>query len=574
MTRNSLLLILSLFWFVESTAQQTISKNIDFVVSQNGMDILGSVDVSIQLVFNGNPYFKAKYSNLIIESIDYKYTRYSENIILNGNGDVLALPYRASNGSSPIKIQFPIRLATESPYGDKGCSVDQTSMKYTLTEDIYGVADWYSDSRVDEYYKAYNGSVRSDDELWKCSEIDDWRLYVKELGSSLVYDLKRQLDMAIDFEQAREEKEKLEEEKREEEERLKKERDAAEGKQAANKSASEDDSSEDQSKEEQKEIKEEQKEEVAETEKENPLQDLFYSYKVKGDFAMQAKNYSEAIRNYNQAKVYARGTFQLNAINESIALAQRKAQEAMVVQGATAAASALGEAEVRDGRYKGEVSFTAGGNTASINASSRRYSPEDESRVDFAFSGRGAISYIAYLGKASLEVGGSYNGQISMGYAVGADIIESKFQSIPLRLGIGYNGRFTVFYVREYSNFNYEYNAYGAGRSSVIGTREFFSSDGVGLSFGNYGDNYTTWRLSASLTNFWQEKVADVTNASSSSFFSGVDELVATTNIRLDLRQNKLTMGLFYSNHYWQDERNRTISPTRIGMHLGVGLPY
>lgn len=142
---------------------------------------------------------------------------------------------------------------------------------------------------------------------------------------------------------------------------------------------------------------------------------------------------------------------------------------------------------------------------------------------------------------------------------------------------MGYNGNFTLFFIRDWSKVRYEYFAYGNGSNGGLGDKSILESNGLGISFGSYRDNDQFVRASICLTGFLKEKFdsQDIDNLDSfGSPIVGPETFMSTLQARFEIRIGMLYFGTFFTNHYYQRGSSYHINPWRVGMHLGISAPY
>lgn len=190
---------------VNCYSQNSFSKEVLFSVNQDGVTLSGSVKVAAQFVFLGAPYLKTQYSELTINSVSFQGELFNENSAYGASSyadKFIKFPYKFSNGSNKIMIEFPVYVAIESGSDVMGyqCSLWTTTNDYLYyhTTDVYGISDPSEVKEVLRYFKNNKTNKLSDSDLWECSKVDESRIKVKSLSANIFSEIRRKLDLAID----------------------------------------------------------------------------------------------------------------------------------------------------------------------------------------------------------------------------------------------------------------------------------------------------------------------------------------------------------------------------------------
>ncbi|PHR49183.1 MAG: hypothetical protein COA32_03795 [Fluviicola sp.] len=234
--KKSIQILLTTFVFLAFNfvlkAQETHKENTSFLIIEDGMEVRGEVNIKYQFVSLGSAFIKAKFENIIIESVRYKGNLYDDS--WNDAKEFIQFPY-SPNSVTLMDATFKIVVPSYSEYGYNYDHGRKFNFPFPL---LATISDTKGNEQVNEYFKSVNAEV-GDSEIWKNTRLE-WKGIEINSIRGLAYELKSKLNSYIDKKEKEEaEKEVIardeaEKEKKEEEEEENKEKEKSKEKNEQN----------------------------------------------------------------------------------------------------------------------------------------------------------------------------------------------------------------------------------------------------------------------------------------------------------------------------------------------------
>lgn len=199
-TRNLCIVIfLLLLPFSSQVFAQDFSKKVPFAITQDGLDINGTVRIDGRFIFNGAAYIRWEYSDLTIENV----TNSSyESFSASDQG----FPMVINKGGYKIGLDVGVYKGYDGGYSFCENDRDHGGIGTIFEVEVYTISDVSEVTAATSYYKNNNSTQFSDAKLWQeCSEIR--YIHLKSLSTNIIRMLKSQIDEIKREQKTKEEKE-------------------------------------------------------------------------------------------------------------------------------------------------------------------------------------------------------------------------------------------------------------------------------------------------------------------------------------------------------------------------------